>query len=160
MSDSIDWFSLVKDAQKGDNTPKCGELPTNLTTPSCDVGSAKPSNKAAYSDISPNSPHSPQKKQGIGKDDNLDTGAGVLDGKFFCDINRGVGALVNLQIAPDKGMDCQGCKHLNMLQFVRPKDRRLFHWRCAQGFNILEAGCNGERVLIAPAECKSFQGTF
>ena len=156
MSDAIDWFGLVNDAETVKESPEAGDVPIVSPDDDAQSGTNKPSIYAGYSDISPESPESPINNQSIGHHYNLNTGGGVLDGKFFCDINRGVGGLVNLQLAPESGLDCQGCKHLEMIQFIRPQDRRLFHWRCTQGFNILEAGCAGERVLIAPPECNQY----
>ena len=150
----MDWNSMLTP----ENSPKCGELPTLPPPDSSNVGSCETNSGAGYSDCSPHSPHSPHKKQPKGVDNNLTTHAGKLDGKFFCEQNRGVGALVNLQIAPDEGVECGQCDHLTMQQFNRPKDRRLFHWRCSKGFNILEAAYAGERVLIAQPECDSFMG--
>jgi len=156
MTRNDEWLSLINQSLSGENTPKTGDIPSVLPLDNASLGTKESSINAGYRAKSPESPKSPLKKEGKGKDDNLNACAGELDGKFFCDKYRGVDTLVNMKIAPSKGVECGQCDHLKMLQFSRPKDRRLFHWRCVKGFNILEAGFGGERILIAPSECNQY----
>jgi hypothetical protein len=153
MSKAMDWNSMLTP----ETPPECGELPTPSPSDSDNVGSCEANSDKGSRVYSPHSPHSPHQKEPKGIDDNFSTRAGVLDGKFFCDEYRGIGALVNLRIAPVEGVECGQCKHLVMLQFIRSRDRRLFHWRCALEFNILEAVFAGERILIAPGECNRYE---
>lgn len=56
----------------------------------------------------------------------------------------------------NEGNDCMRCQHLNMTEQSRPGTRRRFYWTCKQHHQVLEAYLAGERVLIAPEECKDF----
>lgn len=159
MTTNQDWDALITNIFKADNSEactECRELPTNNTGILNNVGSEQSSNGKGSSDNSLQSRQSLHIKQGKGKDDNLATHAGELDGKYFCDKYRLSGADISITVSNNEGHECASCTHLNMLVFHKPNTRRKFHWRCVQGFNILEAGYAGERVLIAPIECNKY----
>ena len=159
MTDPINWNSMLKSSEQGANASKCGEFPTVMDAHLQDVGSLEAKPDKGSSEVSPHSPHSPHKQEAKGISSNLSTRAGEVDAKFYCDNSQGLGALVNLAIAPIEGVECGQCKHMSMMVFQRPVDRRIFHWRCTKGFNLLEAAYGGERILIAPGECDSYAAT-
>ncbi len=51
------------------------------------------------------------------------------------------------------GSECMRCANLKMRVEHHEGTRRVFWWRCAKGYALLEARCFGERVVLAPREC-------
>ena len=66
-------------------------------------------------------------------------------------------AVPGIYPSPGHGVDCGNCANLLMTAERREDTRRVFFWRCHEGYQILEAGLRGERVLVAPVECQSWQ---
>lgn len=64
--------------------------------------------------------------------------------------------VVHLQSAGE-GVECTGCKHLCCRTDSLPHTRRRYFWLCDLHHQILEHYQRGERVLIAPQECKSWE---
>jgi hypothetical protein len=63
------------------------------------------------------------------------------------------------QTTPSRGTgtECMGCRHLLMRYERHSGTRRTFWWRCAKGHELLESRCYGERVMLAPPGCNSFE---
>lgn len=59
--------------------------------------------------------------------------------------------------AQQAGQECNGCRHLVMTVEQPSGGRRMFFWRCGQGYLQLETGQGGERVVIAPTECQAWE---
>jgi hypothetical protein len=59
--------------------------------------------------------------------------------------------------AQQAGQDCRGCKHITMTIEHHEGTRRKFFWRCGLGHRQLEMGLFGERLIIAPPECKDYE---
>jgi hypothetical protein len=61
------------------------------------------------------------------------------------------------RFAQTKAFECWGCTHLLMTRERRTDTRRIWFWRCAKGYAVLEIGVLGERVVVAPPGCNKFQ---
>jgi hypothetical protein len=60
--------------------------------------------------------------------------------------------------APEGGLDCMGCSHISStLEFIPDMGRRCFTWLCGLGYSMHVHDHAGERVLIAPPECQSWE---
>jgi hypothetical protein len=60
--------------------------------------------------------------------------------------------------APEAGMDCLGCSHISSaFEFIPDLGRRCFSWLCGLGHSIHVHDHAGERVLVAPPECHSWE---
>lgn len=60
--------------------------------------------------------------------------------------------------APDAGMDCMGCRHIDSVhEFIRDLGRRRFTWSCELGYPLHTHAHGGERVLVAPPECQGWE---
>ena len=55
-----------------------------------------------------------------------------------------------------EGIECRGCIHLTMDKVRQISGRRVFRFVCSKQYAVLELGFAGERVLIAPPECKEY----
>jgi virulence-associated protein VagC len=53
------------------------------------------------------------------------------------------------------GSECMRCANLTMRVEHHEGTRRVFWWRCAKGYTLLEARSFGERVVLAPSECNA-----
>lgn len=60
--------------------------------------------------------------------------------------------------AEAKGAECMSCANLKMRVEHHEGTRRLFWWRCAKGYALMEGRNYGERVMLAPAECEAAGG--
>lgn len=149
MNNSDDWDSLINQSLGS----KSGDIPSKMGPDSAILGTEEPRFNAGYSDISPKSPESPIKKQGRGKSEAVDTRRGGVVEQLNCDKNTDWVILVK---ASELGHECGKCDHLMMKEFARSKDRRTFHWRCAKGFDPLEAHYGGERLHIAAMDCDQY----
>jgi len=149
MSDSDDWDSLINQSLGS----KSGDVPNKMGPDSAILGTKESRFYAGYSEISPKSPESPIKKQGRGKSETVDTRRGGVVEQLNCDKNTDWVILVK---ASELGHECGKCDHLVMKEFARSKDRRTFHWRCAKGFDPLEAHYGGERLHIAAMDCDQY----
>jgi hypothetical protein len=150
MNNSNDWERLISQSLES----KSGDIPNQL---GCDpevLGTKESIFNAGYKEISPKSPESPTKKQGRGNTPTLDAHGGEGFGQFNCDKKQDPVLIIQ---ASDKGFECGQCDHLHMQVFNRGKGRRMFHWRCVKGFNIMEAHFGGERIQIAPIDCDQYQ---
>ena len=56
-----------------------------------------------------------------------------------------------------EGQECTGCKNLASRYESLPRTRRRFFWRCELHYQMFEHYQGGERVLIAPLECKDWE---
>jgi hypothetical protein len=56
-----------------------------------------------------------------------------------------------------EGVDCSGCDRLEMRAEAIAGTRRRFFWKCLEGYRLLEGRNYGERVILAPPECASFE---
>lgn len=149
MSSQDDWDSLINQSLGA----KSGDVPNKMGPDSAILGTKESRFYAASSPISPKSPESPTKKQGRGNSETLDARAGSVVEQLNCDKNTDWVIIVK---ASEMGHECGKCHHIEMQAFARVKDRRTFHWRCAKGFEILEAYYGGERVHVAPFDCDQY----
>jgi hypothetical protein len=63
-------------------------------------------------------------------------------------------------LSAGEGMVCRDCLHLGAGWVQRPGVRRVFRFTCDKRHAMLELGYAGERVLIAPPECKDYAGKY
>jgi hypothetical protein len=150
MNSSDDWNSLINQSFGSES----GDVPNKMGPDSDILGTNESRLYAGFSEESPKSPESPTKKQGMGNSEAIDARVGGGVGQLNCDNLK---ALPIIQAAPDHGHECGNCRHLYMQVFNRIKDRRIFHWRCARGYLILELHHAGERLHVAPLECNQYQ---
>lgn len=150
MTDPDDWTALINNALGAES----GDIPAEIGQKYNELGTGNPNIYKGSSDTSPESPKSPLKKHEEENSENLDGRAGNGFVQLNCDKKH---EWVTLIKASSVGYECDKCDHLHMKVFARVKDRRLFHWRCAKGFAILETQYAGERVHIAPADCNQYQ---
>ena len=56
-----------------------------------------------------------------------------------------------------KGADCIRCEHLCMRFEHQEGSRRLWWWRCAKGYRLLEGRRVGQPIVLAPLACHAAQ---
>lgn len=59
--------------------------------------------------------------------------------------------------AQQAGQDCRGCRHIIMAGEHHEGSRRQFFWRCELAHRQLEMGLHGERIIVAPPECRDYE---
>lgn len=56
-----------------------------------------------------------------------------------------------------KPFECLGCTNLQMTRDRQTDAGRIWFWRCAKGYAVLETGVRGKRVVLAPSDCDDWQ---